>query len=137
MEANRLKRFRDKLEWIETRVGEVQDWKVAFLTDEKTKLACYKAFQEIAESAMDVLAMIAMEEAKVPKDDYSNIEFALKKNIINKEVAASLERANGLRNRIIHRYNGLDAEKAFESINILLPIFNDFIESVEKWLEKT
>ncbi len=68
------------------------------------------------------------------KDDYSNISTLFNKNCITFELSEALKEANGLRNRLIHRYNKEDI--VFESIKKLLPSFNEFLEEVKKWLKE-
>ena len=42
--------------------------------------------------------------------------------------------ANGLRNRLVHRYNQSDDLIAFVSIKELLPQMMDFVEVIEQWM---
>jgi uncharacterized protein YutE (UPF0331/DUF86 family) len=93
---------------------------------QKTKLTVYKAFQEMIETSMDVLAMICKDLKIVPKDDYTNINALQDRGVINQKLAQAFTHANGLRNRLIHRYNVLDDKIAFESIKGLLPDFKNF-----------
>ncbi|GAH29231.1 unnamed protein product, partial [marine sediment metagenome] len=44
--------------------------------------------------------------------------------------------ANGLRNRIVHDYNGLDNEIAFNRVIDLLKYLKKFMEEVKEWLKK-
>ena len=134
MDTARLKRYGDKLEIISKRMAEIEEWEEDFADDEKTKLACYKAFQEIVEAAMDVAAMVVKDAGTIPKDDYSNIDLIVGKKIISKNIAKRLIEANGLRNRVVHHYNGLKAKLAHDSMVELLPFFAEFVESVTKWL---
>ena len=74
MIRERIKRYKDKINIIR-RSGNINEWTEGyeaenFLRDEKTKLATYKAFQEIVESYMDIIAMACKDEEIVPKDDY-------------------------------------------------------------------
>ena len=60
MEIERAKRYRDKISIILKRNDEINDWiggydSEDFVHDEKTKLATYKAFQEIVVSPTTVL----------------------------------------------------------------------------------
>ncbi len=54
-----------------------------FFFDEKTKLACYKALQEIIEACMDIVAMIVKDINEIPKDDYTNILLLEEKKFIS------------------------------------------------------
>ncbi len=136
MDETRKKRYVEKIKHIEKRISEFNSWKHEFFCDEKTKLACYKVIQEIIEGCMDLISMILRDEKEVPKDDYTNIDVLRKKNIISDKLAASLRELNGLRNRIVHEYNGLHDEIAFSSVEELLPKVEEFLSVVKKWLEK-
>ncbi|MEM0466663.1 MAG: DUF86 domain-containing protein [Candidatus Thermoplasmatota archaeon] len=103
MDTERRDRYKDKLELIEKRLQEIEEWtnisSQEFISDEKTKLATYKAFQELAESCMDIVAMACKDLKILPKDDYTNVEKLSQKLNINKRM---LQEINGLRNRLIH-----------------------------------
>ena len=136
MEIERAKRYKDKTCIIIKRSNQIESWVQdlsydQFLDDDRTKLATYKAFQEIVEACMDIVAMMCKDLNLVPKDDYSNIEDLDK---IDRKTKASLAAANGLRNRLVHRYNQTDDRVALKSINALLPDLSDFVEMVELWI---
>lgn len=138
MDIERSDRYKDKLELIEKRLREIEEWtdisSEKFIHDEKTKLATYKAFQELAESCMDIVAMACKDLKILPKDDYINIQkLSLKLNINTQ----ALQEINGLRNRLIHRYNQTDDTIAFESIQELVPAINTFVEAITKWIKKS
>ncbi|MBU7011049.1 MAG: DUF86 domain-containing protein [Theionarchaea archaeon] len=140
MDEDRLKRYWDKINLVSKRSNEIKRWTAIqpddFITDEKTKLATYKAFQEIVEACMDMVAMICKDSKIPPKDDYTNID--LLGNIISfKNMKKTLIEANGLRNRLVHRYNTTDDLLAFESIKEILPGISKFIEGVKKWIRQT
>lgn len=93
----------DKTEVITRRSSEIEEWigpdVQAFITDEKTKLATYKAFQEIVEASFDIVAMMLKDVKVPPKDDYTNLKLLLQKKIIDRKMAGLLAESNGLRNR--------------------------------------
>ena len=74
MNTDRLNRYKEKIDIIEKRIQEAEEWtdisSDKFLQDERTKLATYKAFQELAESCMDIIAMACKDIKILPKDDY-------------------------------------------------------------------
>ena len=138
MEIERAKRYRDKINIILKRNDEINDWIGGydiedFIHDEKTKLATYKAFQEIVEASMDCIAMACKDEKTVPKDDYTNIESL---GFIEEGMRSILTEANGLRNRLVHRYNHTDDIIAFENVKDLLPWIMEFVDVVETWIRK-
>jgi uncharacterized protein YutE (UPF0331/DUF86 family) len=139
MKITRIKRYKDKINVILERSEEINEWTEGydvdeFRRDEKTKLAVYKAFQEVAESCMDIIAMACKDEKIVPKDDYTNIENL---KFIDERMKEVLTEVNGLRNRLVHRYNQSDDLVAFVSVKELLPKIEEFVEVVEQWMRKT
>ncbi|MDH7517303.1 MAG: DUF86 domain-containing protein [Candidatus Thermoplasmatota archaeon] len=138
MNSDRRDRYKDKIELIEKRIDEIDEWtdisSEEFLEDERTKLATYKAFQELAESCMDIVAMVCKDVKILPKDDYTNIEKLSAKLNFDKRV---LQEANGLRNRLIHRYNTTDDLVAFQSIKEILPEISIFLEVIKKWIKNS
>ncbi|HJH26442.1 MAG TPA: DUF86 domain-containing protein [Methanophagales archaeon] len=123
---------------IVERSEEIREWTKGyeaeeFTRDEKTKLAAYKAFQEVAESCMDIVAMACKDKKIVPKEDYTNIENL---DFIDESIKGVLIEANGLRNRLVHRYNQSDDLVAFVSIKELLPRIEEFVEMIEQWMRK-
>ncbi|MCX9085267.1 MAG: DUF86 domain-containing protein [Candidatus Methanoperedens sp.] len=139
MDLDRISRYKDKLNIISERKQDIEEWVSGydpsdFIEDKKTRLAVYKAFQELVEEYFDVAAMACKDLKIIPKDDYTNIDLLFEKSIITVNLKNSLSESNGLRNRLVHRYNGLDNSLAFESIMEHLTAFSDFSEVIGKWL---
>jgi len=137
MDVERLERYRDKINLIEKRIEQISEWINLdvddFVSDEKTKLAVYKAFQEIVEACMDIISMICKDIGIIPKDDYTNIEQLKGRLDLDEDI---LKEANGLRNVLVHRYNSADDILAYESIKRIVPEISRFLETVEEWLKK-
>ncbi len=95
--------------------------------------ALYKEFQELTEALGDISAMIAKEESILVKDDYTNLERL--KPRLKPDVIKNLKRANGLRNVLVHEYNGIDDTLEFESVQEVLPSFRVFGSMVREWLK--
>ena len=72
---------------------------------------------------MDVLAVCLKDSEKLPMDDYTNIDRAYKFGIIDERIKYALEEANGLRNRLVYGYNGIDETVAPESMKSLFLLF--------------
>jgi Uncharacterized conserved protein len=140
MDGERLRRYIDKLGHIEERIEDIRSWLCEVEDfddiDKKTRLAVYRAMQEVIEAATDVVAMILKDESKLPKDDYTNINKLFKIGIIDKSLREVLNEANGLRNRLVHDYNGLNDKIALKSIQHLLVPMSNFSEAVKKWMRK-
>ncbi len=138
MKTDRVTRYKDKLNLATKRAEQIEFWlspisREEFLEDDKTRLASYKAFQEMVEACLDIVAMMVKDSGVVPKDDYSNLE-----NLgeLHKKTKKILIEANGLRNHLVHRYNRMDDLLALESMKALLPGIQSFCVEVEAWIEK-
>jgi uncharacterized protein YutE (UPF0331/DUF86 family) len=136
MEEERKKRYIEKIQHVRRRIEEFNEWKHEFFFDEKTRLACYKALQEIIDGCMDIVAMILKDAGHSPGDDYSNISLLEREGIIPRELSLSLRELNGLRNRIVCMHNCLDDEIALSSAEELLPSVERFLKVVGEWLAK-
>ena len=136
MEEMRRKRYLEKAELIRKRAGEIEKWKSGFFIEERDRLATYKAFQEIVEACMDIIAMMLKDSGKIPEDDYSNINKAVKTGLLPANLKESLDDINGLRNRIVHEYNGLDDKIASDAMDEILPDVKEFAGVIEKWTGK-
>jgi len=124
------------IQLIEERIEDIKLWEYDFTTDKRSRLAVYKAMQEIVEASMDVLAMRLKDSEKLPMDDYTNIDRAYKSGIIDERIKYALEEANGLRNRLVHGYNGINETVALESMKSLFPLFEAYIERMRQWLKE-
>lgn len=92
MESERLKRYKEKLGLITERLADVSEWVAGaeIMSDKRTRLAVYKAFQELAEAAFDVVAMACKDSKLVPKDDYANIDALREKHILDERLRDGL-----------------------------------------------
>ena len=136
MDKNRISRYVSNIQLIEERIEDIKLWEYDFTTDKRSRLAVYKAMQEIVEASMDVLAMRLKDSEKLPMDDYTNIDRAYKSGIIDERIKYALEEANGLRNRLVHGYNGINETVALESMKSLFPLFEAYIERMRQWLKE-
>ncbi|RLI15527.1 DUF86 domain-containing protein [Candidatus Bathyarchaeota archaeon] len=130
---NRRMRYLDKLRHIDKRISNIRRW-LPELGDEKTKLAIYKAFQEIVEAIFDIIAMKLVDLRIPPKDNYANLEELERRGMMEGSLLDTLREANGLRNRLVHSYNTLSDEIALKSIELLLPKLERVREVMEGWI---
>ena len=68
-------------------------------------------------------------------DDYSNIEKLKEKNILSEDNAGICIEANGLRNRVVHRYNHIDEKRFVESSRELIPKLVKILDYIEDYLK--
>lgn len=143
MEEERIKRYNDKLEYFNQTIKNLEDWTENIDVKEFTEnlelqkqYAIYHAFQISLEIITDVIAMIVKDSNKVPKDDYSNLDILKNNDILTSGLVVKIQEANGLRNRIVHDYNGLDDSIAYQSILECIKSLKKFNEEVRNWVKK-
>lgn len=143
MEEERIKRYNDKLEYFNQTIKNLEEWTENIDVKEFTEnlelqkqYAIYHAFQISLEIITDVIAMIVKDSNIVPKDDYSNIDILKNKDILTSGLAVKIQEANGLRNRIVHDYNGLDDSIAYQSILECIKSLKKINEEVRNWVKK-
>jgi uncharacterized protein YutE (UPF0331/DUF86 family) len=141
MEEERKKRYNEKLERLVQTVENLNDWTEG-IDDKKfeeevelvKKYGIYHAFQIAVEIIADIAAMTVKDSNIIPKDDYSNLDVLRNKKIIVSSLAEQLKEANGLRNRIVRDYNGLNNKIAYNRILDLLKTIEKFKGAIDKWL---
>ena len=134
MEEKRISRYKEKISVIAKRKSNISSW----IDDrsEKGILAVYKAFQELMEAFTDIFAMILKDMGEIVEDDYTNIQKLREKKLLNEEQEALMKEANGLRNRLVHEYNGLEEKTAIESIEKINSEVEGILEDVRKWIRE-
>lgn len=133
----RKERYNQKLSSLEDRIHMLEanlTWKEEFLTNRILRKACYKEFQESVEIVSDICAMIIKDSGLIVEDDYSNLE-RVSEIVGLEDLKDSLKKVHGLRNVLVHEYNEINDELAFDSILESIPALKKFIEKVRKWLE--
>lgn len=138
MEEKRKRRYLQKTAELEDRVDFLEanlGTKENFLANRVLRKAMYKEYQEAVEILSDLAAMMVKDSKKLVEDDYTNLERAC--TILRKEhIEEQMKKANGLRNVLIHEYNSIIDELAYDSMVELLPLISEFNEGVKKWTER-
>ena len=134
MDDARRRRYRGKLAHLEERRQDVASWTAGADPDKKTRLAVYKALQEVIEAAMDICAMWVADLGISPQDDYVNVTALRDRGFLGAETVQVLSEANGLRNRLVHTYNGIDDRRVLEFVSAHLVSFSGFVSAVERWM---
>jgi uncharacterized protein YutE (UPF0331/DUF86 family) len=112
MRRTRLARYKEESDYIVTTIESIPG---TLESDIERSAAYYKLHTSI-EAAMDIIAMLLKDLGKDVGDDYANIQSLEGAKTIKPKLAERLRRCNGLRNYIVHRYNGLDEEIVLDSI---------------------
>ena len=137
MNENIKKRVMEKVETVIERVEFIKEHlSREILGDRLLRKAIYKEFQEAVEAVSDVCAMVRRGLNSSAKDDYSNIDFLVDKGILEEEMGEKIKEANGLRNRLIHEYDGINDKIACYAIRELIEDLREFSLEVLKWIRK-
>jgi uncharacterized protein YutE (UPF0331/DUF86 family) len=80
--------------------------------------------------------MLLKDMKEIVEDDYTNIENLRKIDFFTEKQEATLKEANGLRNRLIHEYNGLEQKTALYSIQEINDEMDSILEKVRIWVKK-
>jgi len=135
----RIDRYYDKIHAIHERLALLDEW-LLDLDDEpsclmvKTQYAVFKVYQEMVEGLMDLIAMALRDQNVPPHDDYSNID---RISFFSKDDKEVIREMNGLRNRVVHKYNSTDSTLALERIEYLAPFFPHYIGLFEIWIRES
>ncbi|MHA1719256.1 MAG: DUF86 domain-containing protein [Promethearchaeota archaeon] len=132
MEKLRRKRYNDKIKFIK----ESLNYFNKFGDNELSNRGILYSIQVAIESTVDLVAMLVKDLNMIVLDDKSNIEKLVKHMNWDIEFAENLIKANGLRNIIVHQYNGIQKEKISESISRLKSDINNWIQLIEETVAK-
>lgn len=140
LSRERIRRYEDKISFIIEDLEWLNKWLPAdeeeFIADVKTRKAIYKLVQEITDCIMDLVAMMIKDEGRTVQDDYSNLIRMRELGIINVKLEKGLRELDGLRNVLVHRYNGIDDRLAFRSIMGLEDTICEFLKVIKSWLKE-
>lgn len=120
----------DRVEFIEAHFSE------EVLTERILRKAMYKEFQEAVEAAADICALVRRSLDSSAQDDYSNIDYLIEQEVIPAGLGRSLKEANGLRNRLVHEYDGINDYIAYTSIPGLTGALREFSGVMLTWLSR-
>lgn len=126
MEEERKVRYKEKITYITNSLGRLPDpdseWK---------KQAIFYALHTSIEATMDLLSMIVKDMGIGVKEDQYNIQQVMKKRKLDPAMGIQLNKANGMRNIIVHRYNTFNESIIIESIEEIKNLLFKWIEIIE------
>ena len=116
------KRIKDKIQDIKTYLEQLSKIKPntfeEYEKDFKTKAACERYFEKIAEAVVDLAALVIKEkDLQMPEKDYEAFEILEKENIIDSNLTKKLKDMKGMRNIIAHQYGDVNDEFMYTAIN--------------------
>ncbi|HZX44935.1 MAG TPA: DUF86 domain-containing protein [Candidatus Nanoarchaeia archaeon] len=116
-----MKRVKDKIAEIETFLDELKGFMPDDFKDYKSdtviKAACERYVEKIIEAAVDLsFLIIKQKNFRIPQDDIDAFNILLSERVIDKDLAARLRDAKGMRNIIAHQYGEIDDKIVFYSL---------------------
>lgn len=100
--------------------------------------AAERLLQVAIEAAVDVNTHILVGLGRpVPVDAYGSFVGLGDAGVLDGGLATRLAPSAGLRNRLVHEYNGLDDFKVHGAMAEALDGFAEFVEQVERFLERS
>ena len=116
------KRIKDKIKDIKTYLEQLSEIKPnkfeEYEKDFKTKAACERYFEKIAEAVVDLATLVIKEkDLQIPEKDYEAFEILEKENIIDSNLTKKLKDMKGMRNIIAHQYGDVNDEFMYTAIS--------------------
>jgi len=137
----RIELIRSKLLDIEERVSLVEA-NLPSSFDEFSELGLvkdgiYKRMEFAIENIIDILSIINSDlRLSIPEDEEGFIENLGHNGILTQSMVDKIRRMKRFRNIIVHRYGRIDDLLAYKILTEHMDDFGEFIESIEKFLEK-
>ncbi len=135
MEKERKNRYLEKIQYIMNSIDEIEQ-----VLPSPSGIALKGVFYNLTSSidaCLYLIAMLSKDLGIVPQGDYENIQQLRRHNFIDENLANELIKCNGLRNFLVHRYNGIDDAIVLESIPFVKAALMRFIELLEAYLNES
>ncbi|MEX2681924.1 MAG: DUF86 domain-containing protein [Candidatus Sigynarchaeota archaeon] len=132
MDQLREKRYRDKINYITENLHYFD----TVPKNELEKRGLFYTVQTSIEGIIDMIAMALKDIGIEIMEDAYNIDKAIEMFKMSKEQGERLKLANGMRNILVHRYNGVDDAIVLDSLGELKRVLVDWIEIIESFLKK-
>jgi len=139
----RVNRYQKKLIFLQQNIIRLQEWmekspleKIKKNNDVQSLYSIYHAAQNAIETMIDIIAMINKDLISITQDRLSNLETLLQKKIIPQDLKDGVTELMGLRNRLVHEYNGIIDEFAWEAILENIETLTKFKKEINLWLNR-
>lgn len=140
MKELRIERIHSKLRGLKDSlyyVGSFLPSSYALLNNRKDKNALYKEVEFAIQIVIDICAIIHSDVGKTtPSDEDSIILDMEKEKVLSKETSKKILLMKGFRNVLVHKYDKIDDERAYETIKDGLKDFELIIKEIEGFLAK-
>ena len=109
-----------------------------YLEDLYKRKATERLLQELIEAAIDINTHIIVQTGQtVPDDYYESFIKAGSLQIISSDLAEKLAPSAGLRNRLVHEYNGLEHSAVLDAVRKAENLNTEYVRQVEDDIERT
>lgn len=99
------------------------------------KKATERLLQELIEAAIDINVHLIAAAGSPPPDDYhESFIKAGQLGILSPPLAERLAPSAGLRNRLVHEYNGLDDAIILRSVRIAEELYPQFVKEINNYI---
>lgn len=97
----------------------------------------YKRMEFAVENVFDICAVINSDlDLGIPEGDESIVDNLIKEGVFEIEWKERLSKMKAFRNIVVHRYGKINDRIAYDILTDNLDDFYDFIEEVERFIEK-
>ncbi len=111
--------------------------KEEYFRDIYRRKATERLLQELIEAAIDINTYMIVETGHAAPDDYyHSFILAGEIGIIPPELAEKLAPSAGLRNRLVHEYNGLDHETILKAVGTSLNLYPQYVKAISDALSR-
>jgi uncharacterized protein YutE (UPF0331/DUF86 family) len=100
------------------------------------KRGIFYSLQTSIESTLDLVAMMVKDLGIQVKDDSSNITEIVKVKNVDPKLGEKLNKANGLRNILVHRYITVDDQIILESVSEIKELLLNWMDIVEDMINE-
>lgn len=132
MDALRSQRYRKK----QTYIVDSLEYIKPFTKDELHNRGILYSIQTAIEGVIDIIAMLVKDLGLIVNDDSQNIGNLIENQKWDKNIGEDLILANGLRNVIVHRYNGLEDKIVSNSVPEIKITLKKWLELIEDVLNE-
>jgi uncharacterized protein YutE (UPF0331/DUF86 family) len=106
-----------------------------YCADIYRRKATERLLQELLEAAIDINIHIVAATGNPPPDDYyESFIKAGELRILSSQLAEKLAPSAGLRNRLVHEYNGLDHTMVLRSVKMAEELYPQYIKEINDYI---
>ncbi|TFH01851.1 MAG: DUF86 domain-containing protein [Candidatus Thorarchaeota archaeon] len=135
MDQLRKTRYKTKMRYVVDSLS-IAESLIQNPTKVEERALYYCLFTSI-ESTMDLIAMLIKDKGNIPMGDNYNVEHLVSQGFVTEDLALHLKRCNGLRNVLVHQYNGIDREIVLDSFKDVKDALSQMVRHMEEYLDES